>query len=506
MKNRFLLFMLSFATALFFAQSPIIQWQKTLGGTDGDFAKTIQPTADGGYIVAGYSSSNDGDVSGNHGGFDYWIVKLDAAGNKIWQKSLGGSENDIAYDIKQTTDGGYIVAGYTFSNNGDVSGNHNPDSDGWVVKLDAAGNLVWQKALGGVGGDFITTIQQTTDGGYIAGGYSAANNGDASGNNGSFDFWVIKLDVSGNILWHKMIGGSQDERALSLQQTADGGYIMTGSVASVINGQKHCLVVKLDTSGNLVWQKTQGGTGNDEYKSIQQTTDGGYIAAGTTSSNNGDVSGNHGGGDYWVVKLDASGNITWQKTLGGSATDWAYAVQQTSDGGYVTLGVSVSDDGDVTNTQGNGDFWLAKLNTSGNLIWQKSFGGTDGDYGYAIKQTADGGFITVGFSNSTDGDVTNNQGNGDFWVVKLSGNPALSVNDTYHNNIKIYPNPTADFVQISSKDKIKSVALYDFSGKLMMTENILKDKISLSTYPKGIYLMKIIFENGETETQKVIKK
>jgi len=172
-----------------------------------------------------------------------------------------------------------------------------------------------------------------------------------------------------------------------------------------------------------VWQKTQGGTDNDEYRSIQQTTDGGYIAAGNTASYDGDVSGNHGGADYWVVKLDASGNITWQKTLGGSGTDWAYAVQQTTDGGYVALGVSNSTDGDVTGTHGNGDFWLTKLNTSGNLSWQKSFGGTDGDYGYAIRQTADGGLITAGFSNSTDGDVTNNHGNGDFWVVKLAFGP-----------------------------------------------------------------------------------
>jgi len=420
MKKLLLLIVVLLSAKATIAQIPPIQWQKTLGGTDSDIANAIQPTADGGYIVAGYSSSNDGDVSGNHGSSDYWIVKLDATGNLVWQKTLGGSSDDIAYAIQQTSDGGYIATGFTFSNDGDVSGNHNPDSDGWVVKLDAAGNLLWQKAIGGVGGDFATAIQQTTDGGYIVGGYSASNDGDASGNNGSFDFWLLKLDVSGNILWHNMIGGSQDERSQALQQTADGGYIMTGTTASVITGKRDCFVVKLNASGNIVWQKTQGGTDDDEYRSIQQTTDGGYIAAGNTASYDGDVSGNHGGADYWVVKLDASGNITWQKTLGGSGTDWGYAVQQTTDGGYVALGVSTSTDGDVTGTQGNGDFWLTKLNTSGNLSWQKSFGGTDGDYGYAIRQTADGGFITAGFSNSTDGDVTNNHGNGDFWVVKLA--------------------------------------------------------------------------------------
>ncbi|MGN7783661.1 hypothetical protein ACTJIJ_04015 [Niabella sp. 22666] len=427
MKKLLLLVAFILSADAVFAQAPSIQWQKALGGADGDIASDIQPTTDGGYIVAGNSSSNDGDASSNHGGADYWIVKLDAAGNKVWQKSFGGSANDYATSIKQTSDGGYIVGGTTFSNDNDVSGNHNPDSDGWVIKLDASGNLVWQKAIGGVGGDFITAILQTNDGGYLAGGYSSSNNSDASGNNGSFDFWTIKLDASGNISWYKMIGGSQDDRARALQQTADGGYIITGSTASVITGARDCLMAKLDASGNIAWQKTLGGTGNDEYNSIQQTTDGGYIAAGTTASNNGDVSGNHGGDDYWVVKLDASGNIIWQKTLGGSGTDWSYTVQQTTDGGYVALGVSTSTDGDVTGTHGNGDFWLAKLNTSGNLTWQKSFGGTGGDYGYAIRQTADGGFITAGFSNSTDGDVTNNHDNGDFWVVKLGAINVLPV-------------------------------------------------------------------------------
>lgn len=238
MKTKIILFMLCFATIQSFSQSPTIQWQAVTGGTDTDITNSIQPTADGGYIAAGFSSSNDGDVSGNHGGSDYWVVKLDALGNKVWQKLLGGSANDNANDIQQTTDGGYIVAGYTFSNNGDVSGNHNPDSDGWIVKLDTTGNLIWQKAIGGVGGDFITAIQQTSDGGYLAGGYSASNNGDASGSNGFFDFWVIKLDSSGNILWHKMIGSSQDERASTLQKTADGGCIIAGSVADNTFGKK----------------------------------------------------------------------------------------------------------------------------------------------------------------------------------------------------------------------------------------------------------------------------
>ena len=232
------------------AQAPAIEWQKCLGGTSEDIAYSIQQTSDGGFIVAGETLSNDGDVSGNHGGRDAWVVKLNSSGDIIWKKCLGGTDHDFAYSIQQTSDGGFIVAGLTGSNDGDVSGNHG-GSDAWVVKLNSSGNILWQKCLGGTDGDYANSIQQTSDGGFIVAGETESNDGDVSGNHGGFDSWVVKLN----------------------------------------------------SSGNIEWQKCLGGTGWDWENSIQQTSDGGFIVAGYTNSNDGDVSGNHGSKDYWVVKL-----------------------------------------------------------------------------------------------------------------------------------------------------------------------------------------------------------
>jgi len=299
-------------------QAPNIEWQKALGGSNDDEAYSVQQTSDGGYIVAGSTRSNDGDVSGNHEEvwwlvWDFWVVKLDRYGDIEWQKCLGGSDSDWAESIQQTSDGGYIVAGYTGSNDGDVSGNHG-EKDFWVVKLDRYGNIKWQKALGGSDSDWAYNIQQTSDGEYIVAGYTGSNDGDVSGNHGEKDFWVVKLDRYGNIEWQKCLGGS-------------GG----------------------------------GGSGGDYAYSVQQTSDGGYIVAGETWSNNGDVSGYHGGGDVWVVKLDRYGDIKWQKCLGGSSWDWAYSIQQTNDGGYIVAGLTRSNDGDVSGNHGEKDFWVVKL-------------------------------------------------------------------------------------------------------------------------------------------------
>lgn len=358
---------------------PYITWQKCLGGSKdeslsnnfpemgGIYYASIQQTTDGGYIVASWTESNDGDVSGNHGGVDVWIVKLNSAGNKVWQRCLGGSGTDWVYSIQQTTDGGYIAAGYTFSNDGDVSGNHGA-TDVWVVKLDGSGNKVWQRCLGGSAFDRAYSIQQTVDGGYIVAGCTNSNDGDVSGTIGSGDAWIVKLD----------------------------GF------------------------GNKVWQRCLGGSAFDIAYSIQQTTDGGYIFAGGTNSNNGDVSGNHGEGDIWVVKLDSAGNKLWQRCLGGSDTElWVSSVEQTIDGGYVVIGTTGSNDGNVSGNKGFCDVWVVKLDSAGSLVWQKCLGGTSLECGFSIQQTFDGGYVLAGMTYSNDGDVSGNHGEIDIWVVKL---------------------------------------------------------------------------------------
>jgi len=405
-----------------------LMWQKALGGNSGDGARSVHQTADGGYIVAGYAWSNNGDVSGNNGQSDFWVVKLDGAGNLVWQNALGGDKTETAYSVKQTADGGYILAGSAASNsNGDVSAN-NGQTDFWVVKLDVNGNLVWEELYGGNKSDVANAVVQTADGGYAVAGWTSSNNsGDVSGNHGGSDFWVIKLDAAGILLWQKALGGTKGDLGNAIQQTADGGYVVAGSTASNNgnvsgnNGSNDFWIVKLDASGNILWQNALGGSASDKASSVQQTADGGYIAAGVTKSNDGDVSGNNGNEDYWIVKLDAAGNLSWQQTYGGSKEDIARSIVQTNDGGYFISGSALSNNGDVSASKGGRDFWVVKTDGAGAIEWEKSLGGNADDFAFSSQQTTDEGYIIAGHSNSkNNGDVTGHKGVSDFWVVKLN--------------------------------------------------------------------------------------
>jgi hypothetical protein len=446
-----------FATLIYFflmavpilgiSQGASIQWQNTIGGDNNDIAFAIQQTSDFGYIIAGTSlSNNSGDKTENsQGGADYWVIKLDAVGNMMWQNTIGGNGNDSLFSIQQTSDGGYILAGSSDSgNSGDKTENSLGVADYWVVKLDAVGNLAWQNTIGGSGNDRLASIQQTTDGGYILGGDSDSNiSGDKTENSlGGADYWVVKLDAVGNMVWQNTIGGNGNDSLFSIQQTSDGGYILSGISDSGNSGDKtenslgvaDYWVVKLDAVGNLAWQNTIGGSGNDRLASIQQTTDGGYILGGDSDSNiSGDKTENSlGGADYWIVKLDAVGNMIWQNTIGGSGNDNASSIQQTSDGGYILSGSSDSNNsGDKTeNSLGGADYWVLKLDAVGNLVWQNTIGGSGTDILNSIKNTQDGEFILVGESNSniSGNKVENSQGLNDIWVIKISNTINISIN------------------------------------------------------------------------------
>ena len=511
MKNLLLTSALFLTTLYLTAQAPTIEWQKSLGGSGLEEGYSIQQTIDGGYVVAGTSNSTDGDVTGNHGNKDYWLVKLSSTGTITWQKSLGGSGNDQAHSIQQTTDGGYIVAGLSNSTDGDVTGNHG-DYDYWVIKLDSTGNKVWEKSLGGSGSDIAYFIQEITGGGYIVSGYSSSTDGDVIGNFGGWDYWVVKLSSTGTITWQKSLGGSGNDQAHSIQQTIDGGYIVAGSSNStdgdITNnlGSSDYWLVKLDSIGTITWQKSLGGSEGDGAYSIQQTTDGGYIVAGITNSINGDITGNHGGGDYWVVKLDSIGTITWQKSLGGNDKDYGYSIQQTTDNGYIVIGRSNSVGGDVTSNIGGWDYWIVKLSINGAVIWEKSLGGSGSDYGYSIQQTTDGGYIVVGYSWSIDGNVTGNNGGWDYWVIKLSASVGVSEVSAF-SEFNVYPNPTNSQITLKVNTNLVGAVytIYDNMGKMVMSGKVNAEHtvIELDNLSNGIYLFSI----GENSKQvfKVIK-
>lgn len=493
-----------------YSQSPHILWQKSLGGSSHDDAYSIQRTTDSGYIVAGSSQSGDGDVTGNHGS-NAWIVKLSPSGNIQWEKCYGGSILDDAKSIQQTTDGGYIFAGQTFSNDGDVSGNHG-QIDYWVVKITSSGVLQWQKCLGGSNDDLATSVQQTSDGGYIVAGYTSSSDGDLTTARGGPDYWIVKLSATGGIQWQKTLGGGAPDYAQAVQQTFDGGYIVAGYSASTDgdvtanHGNYDYWVVKLSATGSILWEKSLGGTSEDRAYSVQQTSDSGYVVAGYAGSNDADITGNHGGSDFWIVKLSSAGAIQWQKCFGGASVENAFSIRQTYDNGYVVAGFTFGvDNGDVTGTHGDYDYWVVKISSSGSLQWQKSLGGGYRDYAYAVVQSFDGTYVVAGRSYSSDGDITSTHGLYDYWVVKLSGDPAAVNTINEQPPITITPNPTTGIFSVTGADLV-SIKVYNTIGQLMKQVDH-ADHISISEFPAGMYFIRIQDEQGLIIHQdKVIKQ
>ncbi len=305
-----------------------IIWQKTFGGSGDDDGYSVRQTTDGGYIIAGQTNSFGA------GGWDVYLIKTDPYGNSVWQKTFGGSKLDVGCSIQQTTDGGYIIAGYTdsFGAGGDV----------YLIKTDPNGNQEWQKTFGG---DVGYSVQQTSDGGYIIAGYTSSFGA------GKIDAYLIKTDPNGNQEWQKTFGGSDLDFGNSVQQTSDGGFIIAGTTYSFgdLNGDVY--LIKTDPNGNSHWQKTFGESDGDGGDSVQQTSDGGYIIAGRTRSFGA------GEAEVYVIKTDPNGNLLWQKTLGGNHYDCGMSIQQTSDEGFIIAGSTESFGA------GGSDVYLIKLSS-----------------------------------------------------------------------------------------------------------------------------------------------
>ncbi|MDN7025300.1 PKD domain-containing protein [Methanoculleus sp. FWC-SCC1] len=404
---------------------PVPEWQAACGGSGWDAGVDLRSTGDGGVIAVGSSRSDDGEVSGNHGHTDIWVVKIDADGTPLWQRCLGGSGDDYAAGVAETVDGGYIAVGTTWSCDGDVCGNHG-GCDLWVVKLDDSGTLLWQRCLGGTGLDSGSAVRPSADGGYVIVGSTLSSDGDVCGNHGSSDLWVVKLDGGGSLLWQACLGGSGYDEGWGITETADGGYVVVGSVASPDgdvsgnHGSSDLWVVNLDAAGNLRWKSALGGSGGDYGYDICRTADGGYAVAGMTDSCDGDVSGNHGAWDAWVVRLDADGDLLWQRCFGGSDLDAARSIRRVAGGGYVVVGDTYSIDGDADGNHGGCDLWVVGLGDDGTLLWQRCCGGSGDDVGYAVQPGEGERYTVIGATGSNDGDVSGNHGHTDLWMVGLT--------------------------------------------------------------------------------------
>ncbi|WP_299118547.1 hypothetical protein [uncultured Tenacibaculum sp.] len=407
-----------------------VDFIKTYGGTRNESGRSVVQTSDNGYAVLGYTQSIDGDVSTTKTTvqYDYWLLKFDKDDKLQWQKNYGGSKDDRAYQIIETSDKGFAIIGFNKSADGDLTTNEGFE-DVWILKLDATGNITWKTTTGFSGTDQGFSIIQTSDGGYFVGSILDVTASGGQGNSkfaakhAGGDYWGIKLNSSGNIEWRKYFGGQNTDTCYGVVETTD-GYIMIGSSDSIDvdiknnKGSYDFWIVKIDKTGKLVWEKSLGGDQIDEARGIAATNDGNFIIIGDSRSNNKDVTKNNGGADVWATKIDTKGNIIWQKNYGGSSFDVGRSIHKTSDNGFIISGSSRSSDNGIVN-KGQNDAWILKIDANGNQQWQKTIGGSEIDFCYDAVELSNGSIIAVGESSSNNQDIKTNKGFSDLLIIKL---------------------------------------------------------------------------------------
>jgi hypothetical protein len=314
-----------------------LPWHRTFGGTEDDCGHSVALTGDGGFIVTGYTKSYGAGES------DVWLIRTDSAGNEVWNRTFGGARSDEGYSVIQTGDGGFVIAGNTWSSGAG-------QSDAWLIKTDAAGSLLWDKTYGGTDQDESRSVVQTGDGGFIVTG------GTRSKGAGGWDVWLLKTDAAGNPVWDTTFGGSDDDWGCSVVQTGDGGFAVAGYTGFHSPAESDVWLIRVDDGGHLLWHRIFGGTANDRGYSIAQTADGGFIVTGGTMSSGA------GESDVWLIKTDAAGDLTWDRVYGGIGNDEGRSVVQTSDGGFAVAGNTWSFGAGFV------DAWLIRTNSKGDTM------------------------------------------------------------------------------------------------------------------------------------------
>jgi hypothetical protein len=412
-------------------------WELSLGGSGSDQLLKIVSVRDGGFLLAGTSSSM---ASGNktvstNGLGDYYVAKIDSNRNMLWQFSYGGTQHEELKSAIQTADGGYLLVGISQSG---ISGNKTAPNYGnydiWVVKLSATGFKSWDRTFGGTQSDFAYDVKTTEDGSYLIVGSSLSmpDANKTSPNYGGYDYWIIKVNTSGVKIWENTYGGTSDESALRVATKSNGnivlgGYSRSASGSGVKTSTQFGLadywLVEINGTGTLISQNSYGGTQDDIFQDMILTSDDNMILTGTSESG---VSGNkttvnYGLKDMWIVKANGA-SISWQKTYGTTSIDPSMCLKEASDGSYLISGSAAGISGNKTSIAfGSTDMWVISLEANGDEIIQESFGGINGEQANAMTYTSDGGFIIAGFSQSTasGNKTTTNYGAEDYWIVKL---------------------------------------------------------------------------------------
>lgn len=497
------------------AQSPAIVWSKTYGSTLGASGFDIQPTPDGNFIVLAATAGSDLDIMcNNHGGNDIWVYKIDHQGNIIWQQCYGGSGEESNSNVSRilNTNDGYIFICKTFSFDGDVTGNHGDDV--WIVRINAAGNIIWQRCYGGGGSEFPMGIASTNDGGFI---FTALSNtvgpdGDIPFHYGTFltyDAWVVKINADGNIIWNTVFGGSDTDLLCSVAETSNGDFVLFGYTSSTDGDligldidETDGWILKIDSGGNILWSRNYGANDSEGFTGGIVTSTNELLAYGDASDIPVDIGFHHGQGDKWVVKTNDQGEILWQGLYGGSNPEgltYDIIKESTFNDGYYIGSVSKSSDWDVGNHHGSPnewDYWIFKLDHTGQIIWSVALGGSKGDnlYGLSISNA----IYLIGRTESSDGDVVNLTDTTSVWILNLSDYNNIE-NFSLSPHIYIYPNPLHDRATLEFSKIIGNVLLKISSvdGKFVQQFEINSRRTILKIdAPPGIYIYTIQDRNN----------
>ena len=434
---------------LLLAQDYQLTWQNCFGGSEQDKTRDIIEVEEG-YFIVGFTDSDDGDISLNHGYGDGWIIFVDSVGNLIWEKTYGGSNGDSFRKIIPSDNNTFILVGGSGSSDGDISYDPYPGSaDFWIVKIDLEGNIIWDRIVGGNWGETIWSGFGTSDGGVVAYGWTDSDDGDVSQYYGLSDAWMIKLSSDGEIEWDYTIGTDWVDVGQAAMQTSDGGYLMacnanmlgnnTGNITCTPHslGWNEAVLFKLDANLNLEWQHCYGGSEHDGITALMEVSDG-YVFGAYTGSNDGDVTGWHVGynhlgdpePDAWIVKIDFDGNIVWQNALGGSnGESSAKNIIELNNQDLMLFINTYSNDGDVSGNHSmseyDSDIWMVKLNSTGEIFSQQCFGGAGKDrVEYGVVKKSDNNYVIAGqtdYGPSYDVACTPHGGNNDedFWVFEI---------------------------------------------------------------------------------------
>jgi hypothetical protein len=446
------------------------QWNKTYGGTGFETGYSIDQTTDGGYIITGMTESY-----GNGSG-DVWLLKLNSVGDTVWTKTIGESITEEGLTVRQTSDDGFIIT----ARKGSIP------FDTELIKTNNVGDTLWTQTFGAAESDILSGIQETDDNGFILSGWTQS-----FGNmNGQADSWLVKTNNIGDTLWTKTYGGLGWEQGKAIQ-TNDGGFLLT-SVTHSFNNSGQAWLIKTNNVGDTLWTKLYGGFWNEYISNSIQTSDNGYALIGQTNSFG------NGNNDVWFIKTDINGDTLWTKTYGGSDDDFGISIDQTNDGGYI---ISAG-----TNSSGNGlvDYWLIKTNALGDTLWTRTYGGSSNDYPGECYQTADGGYIMMGYTESFG------NGDHDIWLIKTDANGIASNIELFiSNNLTLYPNPVADILTIEGFESLKGIAkieVVNLNGQIVhVNSDLSTSQLDVSGLSNGTYIISV-YHKGGVEKVKFVKK